>query len=166
MNMKTKTARKSASGNTARKPHQLARSAMIDAPCKFKFADGRLCGIPRWKGHASYCLFHARQEQQLLDADRVGTELASLSGEFRTTTDLNHALGKLFAAVAQNRIPPRNAAVIAYIGQLLMQSLPGVQREIRHNDGSEAWDDTVRRTFDAEENTDEQEDDEQAGNGR
>ncbi|MGB6430007.1 MAG: hypothetical protein WBF06_05445 [Candidatus Acidiferrales bacterium] len=164
--MKTKTARKSASRNIARNPQKLAESAMSDARCKFKFADARSCGIPRWKGHASYCLFHARQEQQLLDADRVGTELASLSGEFRTTTDLNHALGKLFAAVAQNRIPPRNAAVIAYIGQLLMQSLSGVEREIKHADGYEAWDDTIRRTLDAEENEEEEEDDDEAGDGK
>ncbi|MGO9640313.1 MAG: hypothetical protein ACLP1Y_03275 [Candidatus Acidiferrales bacterium] len=132
------------------------KSSRTDASlrCKCAFSDGRRCAMLRWKGHPDFCLFHAHQEQQLIHAGRLGKELATLSGDFRTITDLNHALGKLFAAVAHNRIPPRNAAVLAYIGQLLMQSVPEVKSETIRSEGSAAWDDTLHRTFDVESDSD------------
>jgi hypothetical protein len=128
------------------------KSSRIDVSvrCRYAFADGRRCSMLRWNGHPVFCLSHAHQEQQLLHAGHLGKELATLSGDFRTVTDLNHALGKLFAAVAHNRIPPRNAAVLAYIGQLLMHSVPEVKSETIRSEGSAAWDDTLHRTFDAD----------------
>lgn len=148
-----KTAKKLATKKSA-KP---STSAYSDARCKFQFSDKRACAMPRWKGHASFCLFHARQEQQLLYADRFGSELASLSTEFRTASGLNCALGKVFTAVAKNRIPPRNAAVLAYIGQLLMQTLRGVESEIRDQDGDERWEKAVRHALDVVDPLDEDE---------
>jgi len=95
-----------------------------------------------------YCVFHAHQAQQLLEADRIGKELTSFTGEFRTATDLNRALGNLFKAVAQNRIPPKNAAVLAYIGQLLSQTIPNSQKEITSVDGEYAVKNIIRSTLD------------------
>ena len=43
--------------------------------------------------------------------------------------------------VAQNRIPARNAALLAYIGQLLLNSLPHVNRE------NAEWAEVSRMTF-------------------
>jgi len=84
----------------------------------------------RHNGHPAFCLFHAHDEMQLLESERLGSEIASsITGEFMTATDINFVLGKLFTALAQNRIPPRNAAVLAYIGQLMLHSLPGVKEE-------------------------------------
>ncbi len=97
--------------------------------CLFSTSDGRQCRMPRWDAHASLCLFHARQEQQLIDLDRVSAEFRSLSGEFKTPCDLSHALHKLLTLVAHGRIPPRNAATLAYIGHLLLRTLPGVRQE-------------------------------------
>ncbi len=116
--------------------------------CQFHFSDGRLCRMLRWEHHPQYCLVHARQEQQLLEADRIGSELSSLSGDFKTATDINHALGRLWTAVTHNRIPPRNAAVLAYIGQLLLQTLPAVKHEInRAHNNFQAWESLLRRVF-------------------
>jgi hypothetical protein len=117
--------------------------------CKFAFSDLRTCAMPRWKRHPMYCLFHAHQAQQLLDANKLGEALSSCTGEFRTSTDLNRALGNLFKAVAQNRIPPRSASVLAYIGQLLQQNIPSVQDEIERVDGEEGLDQVVRESLDA-----------------
>ena len=52
-----------------------------------------------------------------------------LLGKFSTATDLNHALGQVFRSLAQDRIPPRNAAALGYLAQLLLQTLPGVKSE-------------------------------------
>ena len=112
--------------------------------CQFAFADGRRCRMPRSETHRSLCISHARQEQQLLSVDCVGRELVSLSGDFKTSSDINHVLGKLFSLLANNRIPPRNAAALAYIAQLLLQTLPAVEIEIKNGAGDDEWEATVR----------------------
>jgi len=100
------------------------------ALCQFPFADGRTCRMFRQKSHPSLCIFHARQEQQLLEQDRIGDELASLSGEFQTVSDINHVIGKLFKLVATGRIPARTAETLAYLSQLLLYSQNSVRQEI------------------------------------
>jgi hypothetical protein len=132
--------------------------------CKFAFSDSRSCAMPRWNRHRSYCPFHARQEQQILDADRVGEELAAFTGEFRTNTDLNRALSNLFKAVAQNRIPTRNAAVLAYIGQLLQKSIADAQHELYKIDGNDGLKDLIRDALDAHDGRTQEADDEDNDN--
>jgi hypothetical protein len=117
------------------------------ARCLHTTSDGKRCRLPRSGAHPALCFDHARREQQLRDADRVAAELASLSGEFKTANDLNHVLGKLFTLIAQNRIPTRNAALLAYVGQLLLHSLESVKREILRVQGTAAWEQTLLRTF-------------------
>jgi hypothetical protein len=134
--------------------------------CRFAFSDARSCAMPRWNRHPNYCLFHARQEQQILDADNVGQELSGFTGEIRTNVELNRALSSLFKALAQNRIPTRNAAVLAYIGQLLQKTISDAQDELYKIDGNDAVKDLVRDALDAhdgrareEEEEDEEEND-------
>jgi hypothetical protein len=98
--------------------------------CKFPFADGRKCRMIRHHDHPSLCIFHARAELQLKECDRLGAELAAtLTGDFMTATDVNFVLGKLFTALAQNRIPARNAHTLAYIAQLMLASHPNLKKE-------------------------------------
>ncbi len=115
--------------------------------CLYSTSDTRRCTMLRAASHPSLCPFHASQERQLLEPDRIGAELATLSGEFKTASDVNRALGKLFAVLAQNRIPARNAAVLAYIGQLLLQSVSTVKHEIQVGQSCSAWEQTVRRAL-------------------
>src|SRR6266849_2340318 len=108
--------------------------------CQFETSDGRRCRMLRCNAHPTLCLFHARDEMQLLESQRLGAELsASLTGQFMTATDINFVLGKLFTATAQNRIPPRNAAVLAYIGQLMLHSLPNLKKEYTFVYKYESW---------------------------
>jgi hypothetical protein len=116
--------------------------------CQFPFADGRKCRMLRYQDHPTLCLFHARQEEQLLASERLGAELsASLTGNFLTATDINFVLGKLFTALAQNRIPPRNAATLAYIGQLLLHSLRSVKEEYKFHYKFETWEHMLNRAI-------------------
>jgi hypothetical protein len=108
--------------------------------CQFQFADGRKCRMLRREGHATFCVFHARAERQLLQSETLGPLLSkSPSGEFLTAADVNHVLGKLFAAIAEDRLPPRNAATLAFVGQLLLHSIPIVQNEIINARGANSW---------------------------
>jgi len=128
-------------------PESAAPTQETVTRCQFSFADGRQCGMPRWSRHRTLCLSHAREEQRLLALDRVGRELASLSGEFKTVSDVNHVLGKVFALYAKNRLARRDAVAFAYMGQLLLQSIPGVKHEMREHLGSEAWAATVQQAL-------------------
>ncbi len=116
--------------------------------CRFQFADGRKCRMLQQKGHAAFCVFHALAERQLLESEKLGREIASPpSGEYLTAVDVNHVLGKLFAAVARNRLPVRNAAILAYLGQLLLHSVPKVQHEIINAEDTNFWRDLVHDTL-------------------
>lgn len=119
--------------------------------CQFSFADGRRCRLPRWEAHHSLCVSHARAERktesQSSALSNFSGDIAPLSGEFRTATDVNRALGRLFSLLAQNRIPRRNAVALGYLAQLLLQTLPGVRDEITHCLGYEAWDETLESVF-------------------
>jgi hypothetical protein len=102
----------------------------IATRCQFHFSDGRCCRMLRSPAHASFCAFHAKQELQLIESQRLGGEIsASLHGDFLTATDINHVLGKLFIAAAQDRVPLRKAAVLTYMGQVMLSSLPHVKQE-------------------------------------
>ncbi len=115
--------------------------------CQFSTADDRQCRMSRWEGHVSFCLFHARvaaseahKMAQLLALEEVGQDLVSLSGEFKTASDVNHFLGKLLLLIAQDRIPHRNAVAMAYICQLLLCTLDSVRHEITNEGpGFSAW---------------------------
>ena len=98
--------------------------------CLRQFSDGRSCRMLRKKDHPSLCVFHAREEQQLLETDKLAAEFASLSGKLNTVTDINHVLGKVFTALAEKRISHQTAATFAYLGQLLLQTIPGVKNEL------------------------------------
>jgi len=108
--------------------------------CAFETSDGRRCRMLRHRDHPSLCIFHARDEMQLLESSRLGSELsASISGNFLTATDVNFVLGKLFKALAQKRISHRDAATLAYIGQLMLHSLQHVKQEYQFEYKFEQW---------------------------
>jgi hypothetical protein len=116
--------------------------------CRFSFSDGRQCRMFRHESHASFCLVHSREEQQLLAQEEIGKHLESISGEFRTTTDINHVIGKLFKLVAAGRIPARRAENLTYLAQLLLYS----QKDIRYetnlvHPSIHEWRETVRAAY-------------------
>jgi hypothetical protein len=102
----------------------------ISDKCVRQFSDGRSCRMLRKKGHPSLCIHHALEEQQRLESEKLAAEFASLSGKLNTVTDINHVLGKVFTALAEKRISHHTAETFGYLGQLLLQSIPGVKSEL------------------------------------
>ena len=119
------------------------------ALCNYPYADGRQCRMLRHPGHPSLCFFHSREERQLLELDRIGEDLASLSSEFHTMTEVRRAVSRLFKLVARNRIPLNNARLLAYLAQLLVYSQPDAKQEINFAFGHGAWDRVLRAAFEA-----------------
>ncbi|MGC1415352.1 MAG: hypothetical protein WA817_08730 [Candidatus Acidiferrum sp.] len=118
--------------------------AGIASRCQFQFSDGRCCRMLRTPAHPIFCVFHAKQELQLLESQSLGTEIsATYHGHFLTATDINHVLGKLFIAVAQDRVPPRKAAALSHLGRVLLSSLPHVKKEFPFTYKLKHWNETV-----------------------
>jgi hypothetical protein len=112
--------------------------------CQFGFSDGRRCRMLRHKNHTTLCLFHAHAEHQLLESHRLGAEMAAtFTGDFLTAADINHVMGKVFTALAQNRIPQRTAATLAYLGQVMLLSLPMAKKETKFVYSFETWKDFI-----------------------
>ena len=115
--------------------------------CSYSTSDNRRCKMFRHASHPALCLFHARKERLLLESERVGPELTSISGEFRTTTDINHALGKLWDMLAHDRIPRKRAATMAYIAALLLPTVSRLRLETSEAVSFDAWKETLQRAF-------------------
>ena len=117
-----------------------SRVGLESSLCQFSFADGRTCRMLRHHDHPSLCTFHARSERQVLESDSLGSELAAtLTGKFMTATDINFALGRLYQAIAQNRIPPRTASNLAFVAKLMLISLDKLKKEFQFKYDFEQW---------------------------
>jgi len=108
--------------------------------CHFSYADGRRCRMLRHRDHPGLCPFHSREERQRLESERIGTELAaSLTGNYLTASDINHVLGKVFTALAQDRISIKKAKALAYVAQLMLHSLRWAKSETQIRYSWESW---------------------------
>ncbi len=117
--------------------------------CQHTSANGRRCRMLRMNDHPSLCLQHQRQQQLQTETapETVAAELLGSIEDFQTAAAVNQTLGRLFALTAADRIPPRNAAILAYICQLLLNTLPAVEREIIVSKGSNSWEYAIRHAL-------------------
>ncbi len=119
----------------------MSKKSQLDNRCRHTSADGRRCRMRRMNGDPALCPQHRRQDLLAgTDPKSVADELLGSMEDFKTAAAVNQALGKLFLMLAGNRIPPRNAAVLAYICQLLLSSVGAVQDEITSARGLSAQD--------------------------
>jgi hypothetical protein len=98
--------------------------------CTHRTSDSRRCQSPRAPNHKTLCANHALQDLQLQNSKLVTEEIVGPEGDFYSVFAINRSLAKLFAATADNRIPARTATALAYIGQLIMQTLHPLRGEI------------------------------------
>jgi len=49
--------------------------------------------------------------------------------KFSSPAGIHASLSELFTLLAENRVAPRRAAVLAYISSLMLRTLPAIQRE-------------------------------------
>lgn len=108
----------------------MTREHDTDDHCKHITAAGRRCRMLRAWYHDSLCVNHARAQQQ--QTDDLADDLLTGVEDFRSAASVNHILGKVFELAARDRIKPRKAALLAYLGQLLLNSLPAVRLELSY----------------------------------
>ncbi len=72
---------------------------------------------------------HRLVENQRESADTAASLTADLK-EFRSAIPINDFLARLLLLLAENKISPRRAAVLAYITNQLLRTLPAIDREL------------------------------------
>jgi len=97
--------------------------------CQFRFPSRRFCRLPIADNDSSLCFKHADQQRKERDLAELASALTGKSEGFQTAAGINHSLGELYKLLADNKIAPRRAAVLAYISNLLLHTLPAMDRE-------------------------------------
>jgi hypothetical protein len=100
------------------------------ARCQHRTRTGRRCRHSISDAAAGLCSKHINSRQKYRqEADLSATLLGQLT-ELSSACDINKVLSNLFLALTQDRIAARRAAVLAYIGNLLLRTLPAMDREV------------------------------------
>jgi hypothetical protein len=100
--------------------------------CTFTYADGRRCRMLRMTDHEDLCPYHVEQRERDEKAVRAGRRLVGMKkGTFESAVGINHALENVFRAVAERRMPAKDAALLAYIAQVQLSTIPHMQREMQ-----------------------------------
>ncbi|MGB6898128.1 MAG: hypothetical protein WBE12_06030 [Candidatus Acidiferrum sp.] len=89
----------------------------VASRCQFQFADRRHCRMLRSPDHSSLCLFHARQELQLIESQRLSSEIGA----------------------SQDRVLLRKANALAFLGQVMLSSLSHVKKEFPFSYKFDHW---------------------------
>jgi hypothetical protein len=98
--------------------------------CQHRSASGRrFCRLPISDPDSGLCFKHAAVRQKELDQTDFSASLIGNVEEFRSAADINHTLGELYKLQARNQISPRRAAVMAFTCNLLLHTLPAIERE-------------------------------------
>ena|ERR1700730_6542589 len=106
----------------------------IQLHCQHRFPSQRFCRLPIADTGSGLCSKHAALHQQDLDQADLAASLIGDTEEFRSAVVINRSLGELYKLQARNKIHPRRAAVMAYTCNLLLRTLPAIERELHPED--------------------------------
>ena len=100
------------------------------ALCHHIDAQGRRCRMLVMSIEADFCAYHAQRRLQAQRAsETAATELLACVSDFTDAASVNRFLGNLIKQVALKRIPRRDGIALAYICQLLLNSLGAMDRK-------------------------------------
>jgi hypothetical protein len=100
--------------------------------CEFVFEDGRRCRRLRRAPGARFCQFHwLRHQREDEEAALAGEEIIAAAGSLDSEEAIHKAIGNVFRQLAHHKISARNAAVLGYLGQLMMGKCPSLDRMLQ-----------------------------------
>ena len=106
----------------------------IDAKprCAHHTAGGRRCRLRVLDNQSGLCFRHFSLQQSAFvqDSQAAAAELLSGVRDFSSAGSINLYLGNIVKQLAHRRISRTDAVALAYLGQLLMNTLPSLKREI------------------------------------
>jgi hypothetical protein len=104
------------------------KSILAPTRCQYLSLTGRQCCSPAAAPGSTLCARHAAAAPQQ-SAD-FSAELLDGCDDFQRAQQINFSLIALYKLLAQGRISPRQAAVLAYIGSLVLRSLKAVDYDL------------------------------------
>jgi hypothetical protein len=108
-----------------------AQAAESDtALCRHIDSAGRRCNMLVMSAASDLCAYHAQRHLQAQrGSETAASELLVCVSDFSDAASVNRFLGTLVKQVTLKRIPRRDAVTLAYICQLLLNSLGALNRE-------------------------------------
>jgi hypothetical protein len=118
--------------------------------CTHLSPTGRRCRALLAPDHDSLCVYHHRREQQLdpstsPEAREIVSQVLGTREQFKTATEVNEALAKVFALRGRKLISVRDATLFAYLSQLLLYSIDSVRHEFIQVYELNEWDKIIER---------------------
>jgi hypothetical protein len=95
--------------------------------CQHRTPTGRQCRSLVADPSSSFCAVHAASEAA--DSEDFTVALTEKACRFQNAAGINQSLGALYTLLAQGRISPRRASVLAYISNLLLRTLPAIDND-------------------------------------
>ncbi len=118
--------------------------------CNHLNSNGKRCRMLRAPGESQFCSHHARQQLgEAQTRENLAPELLGPLRDFRTAAAVNYTLGRLLILLGSNRISSRDGTVIAYVCQLLLQSISQVRTEISLTHNPQDTEEELSRVLDA-----------------
>jgi hypothetical protein len=107
---------------------QTKNPVVLSVRCTHLDTNGRQCRSLASYAHSGLCPRHLTPQNQEHGADHY-KHLTTEFQLFQTAQGINHSLTNLYQLLAQNRISPRRASVLAYINSLLLRTLPAIDAD-------------------------------------
>ena len=110
--------------------------------CQYRNATGRQCASLAGDRTSGLCLRHAANAPASSPDFREA--LTRDAYDFQRPQGVNNSLGVLYNLLAEGRISPRRASVLAYISSLLLRTLPAIDYDNEHYTYNDAEPDEQR----------------------
>lgn len=98
--------------------------------CRHYTATGRRCRLAILDPASGLCFRHAGLQFQPSDAD-LSPAFGGLLYQLQSACGIHDFLSQLTVLLVQNRISTRRAAILAYLGQTLLRTLPAIELELK-----------------------------------
>lgn len=98
------------------------------ARCQHRTAAGRQCRSLASDPSSGLCPHHAASTRAVNFREALTRE----AFDFQRPQGVNNSLGALYNLLAEGRISPRRASVLAYISSLLLRTLPAIDYDNEH----------------------------------
>ncbi len=98
--------------------------------CQYLTPSRKRCRLHVVDPRSGLCFRHAGRQASAFDAANLRSELAGDVSDFKSASEINDFLSRLLLLLSEGRVTPRRAAVLAYINNLLLRTLPAMDREL------------------------------------
>jgi len=104
---------------------------LTDQHCQHISPRGQRCRMLRASDHDSLCPHHLRQAAAAQPhPEAFAAELLNSTGDLATAGEVNALLGNVVKLLARRNIDRKDAIAFGYLSQLLLCSLPGMEKKL------------------------------------